>query len=680
MKEFFWRTPFFCYLKKVKVNNMDQAESFLYIIDKDLKLVSFNNTLSRMFPGIQPGENCYKAFYGKDVPCQSCPLKNPSQTVFNVYSESLNRYLTISKSVLSLPGQEPLTFMTGSFFPTLEKGLMSRSRFMADYDYYLEINLTKNCYRYLDHDDYEGPVEYNDEPFDKRLQRMEKTQINPNDILNFRNFWDLKTLPERMKNTTVPLSMTFREKNALSSWDEITVTLIPEDFYGSDDQVILALYSVKDALNSSQHFSHSDEIDSFTGLFTERSFIEKAREYMESKKDSEVCLIAMDVEHFMLFNKWYGRKEGDKLLKRISVFLLEMDRMFDTVSGYSGGDDFYIIMDNLPVIIDYLMNGLSDILGTFDGVEGFRMAFGACLMDSEKPDIRDSMDCAATALERLLGNYKENICWFNKDMLKDLEHELQIAPEIEKGLDSGEFTFFLQPKYSVSEKKIVGSEALVRWNNRERGYIAPNEFIPIIEKNGLVTRVDMYIWEQVCKTIKSWKEKGMELVPVSVNVSRIDIFSVDVPEVFEKLVTKYDIDRKYVEIEITETAFAEDTRVLKEVVQKLRSNGFTVLIDDFGSGYSSLNMLKDVQADVLKMDIKFFDLDNTNYDKGVDIIESVLSMSRKMKLSVIAEGVETEEQIQVIKNIGLNYVQGYYYYQPMSVEDYEKMMKGEKGE
>ena len=552
---------------------------------------------------------------------------------------------------------------------------MQRMAFLPPCDYFLEINLSQNKYRYLHRDDDSSAVEYNVESFDCLINRLSKTSINPNDVQNFKNFWDLKILPEKMADTTVPLVNTYREKNAVGSWDEVTVTLIPETYIGTEDQIILALYHIKNSTHDVCKLNASEEIDSFTGLYTRRGFVAHAEEYVTDRSGGDLCIIAMDVEHFRLFNKWYGRIEGDKLIKRISVFLLEMDRMFDTVSGYAGGDNFYIIMDNQPVVIDYLMNGISGILEKFDGVEGFRMAFGACKIDIEKSDIRDSMDSASTAVERILGNYQEQICWFSKEMLSDIERELQIAPEVERALAEHEFTFYLQPKYSVSDKKIVGSEALIRWLHKKRGLIPPAEFIPIIEKNGLVTRVDMYIWDMVCKTIRKWLDEGLEIAPISVNVSRIDIDSVDVPGLFEKLVDKYQIDRKYLEIEITESAFVEDTRILKNVVQKLRAMGFTVLIDDFGSGYSSLNMLKDVQADVLKMDIKFFDLNNTNYEKGVDIIESVLNMSRKMKLSVIAEGVETEDQIQVIKNIGLNYVQGFYYYRPMSLDEYEKMMR-----
>nr|WP_318692767.1 EAL domain-containing protein [uncultured Treponema sp.] len=262
-------------------------------------------------------------------------------------------------------------------------------------------------------------------------------------------------------------------------------------------------------------------------------------------------------------------------------------------------------------------------------------------------------------------------------MVKDLEYDLQIITEIERGLDEYEFTFFLQPKCSILDNKIVGAEALVRWNNKIRGFISPGEFIPTLEKNGKVMKVDVYIWEQVCKTIRKWMNEGKKPVPISVNVSRIDIFSVDVPTVFSNLINIYNIDPKYLEIEVTESAFMDDTRILKSVIQRLREKGFTILIDDFGSGYSSLNMLKDVQADILKMDMKFFDLNSSNYEKGVSIIKSVVDLSKNMKLTIIAEGVETSEQINLLKGMGINYVQGFYYYKPIPINEYESLIADE---
>lgn len=656
---------------------MDNIDSFVYAIGNDYRLLSFNQKMQACFPEIKNGDFCFKVLNGSDTPCIGCPVMKTISSAFTLYSSKLNAFLSASHASLMLPEFGFTHLVNCRYVPNNERSIMNRMLFLPVNDYFLEINLTQNKYRYLHRDETSFQVDYNVESFDCLLDRLEKTVINPNDRQNFKNFWDLEVLPKKMEETKIPLSNTYREKNAIGSWDEVTVTLIPEEYAGTTDQIILAMYQVKNSTQDVRNLNASEEIDSFTGLFTRRGFAVYAERYIKEQNSRELCIVAMDVEHFRLFNKWYGRPEGDKLIKRIAIFLLEMDRMFDTVSGYAGADNFFIIMDNQPVVLDYLMSGISNILNCFDGIEGFRMAFGACKIDNEKADIRDAMDSATTAVDRLWGNYKEKICWFNREMLSDLEHEMTIAPEVERALAEKEFTFYLQPKYSVQDKRIVGSEALVRWFHKKKGLIPPSEFIPVIEKNGLVTRVDMYIWDMVCSTIRKWLDEGIEIAPVSVNVSRMDIESVDVPEVFIGLIQKYQIDSKYLEIEITESAFVEDTRILKNVARRLRTAGFMVLIDDFGSGYSSLNMLKDVQADVLKMDIKFFDLNNTNYEKGVDIIESVLSMSRKMKLSVIAEGVETEEQIQVIKNIGLNYVQGFYYYKPMSLEDYEKMMKKE---
>jgi len=660
---------------------LDNIDSFVYAIGSDYRLLSFNQKMQSCFPEIKKGDFCYKALNDTDSPCFGCPVMKASSSAFTLYSSKLNSFLSASHASLMLPEFGFTHLVNCRYVPNNERSIMNRMLFLPVNDYFIEINLTQNKYRYLHKEETSFTVDYNVESFDCLLDRLEKTVINPNDRQNFKNFWNMDLLPAKMEETQVPLSNTYREKNAVGSWDEVTVTLIPEEYAGTTDQIILAVYQVKNSTSDVRKLNASDEVDSFTGLFTRRGFVAHAEEYLaerlKGQTEGNLCVIAMDVEHFRLFNKWYGRPEGDKLIKRIAVFLLEMDRMFDTVSGYAGADNFYIIMDNQPVVIDYLMDGISSILNRFDGIEGFRMAFGAFAIENKNSDIRDAMDSATTAVEHLLGNYKEKICWFNREMLSNLEQEMTIAPEVERALAEDEFLFYLQPKYSVSDKKIVGSEALVRWLHKKKGLIPPSEFIPVIEKNGLVTRVDMFIWEKVCKTIRKWMDEGIEIAPISVNVSRMDIESVDVPEIFTGLIQKYQIDPKYVEIEITESAFVEDTRILKNVARRLRSAGFMVLIDDFGSGYSSLNMLKDVQADVLKMDIKFFDLNNTNYEKGVDIIESVLNMSRKMKLSVIAEGVETEDQIQVIKNIGLNYVQGFYYYKPMSVDEYEKMMKSE---
>jgi EAL domain-containing protein (putative c-di-GMP-specific phosphodiesterase class I) len=202
----------------------------------------------------------------------------------------------------------------------------------------------------------------------------------------------------------------------------------------------------------------------------------------------------------------------------------------------------------------------------------------------------------------------------------------------------------------------------------------PGKFIPQCEKSGMITRLDQYLWEEVCRTLRGWLDQGYDPVPVSVNVSRRDFYEIDVPGYFSDLVKKYGIESRYLEIEITESAFVEDAEVLQEAERKFHELGFTVLIDDFGSGYSSLNMLKDIQADVLKLDMKFLDLNSKNLYKGKEIVRSIFDMANTLNYKVIAEGVETKEQLNTLQSIGCDYVQGYYFYHPLPVKEYERLL------
>ena len=319
---------------------MESSDSIVYAIDSNYRLVSFNQKVSELISDVKKGDFCYQVFNERQNPCEKCLVNHKDSSCFNVYCKRLNAFFSASHSSLDLPEIGPVSFVSYRQNSNIEKTLMQRMAFLPPCDYFLEINLSQNKYRYLHRDDDSSAVEYNVESFDCLINRLSKTSINPNDVQNFKNFWDLKILPEKMADTTVPLVNTYREKNAVGSWDEVTVTLIPETYIGTEDQIILALYHIKNSTHDVCKLNASEEIDSFTGLYTRRGFVAHAEEYVTDRSGGDLCIIAMDVEHFRLFNKWYGRIEGDKLIKRISVFLLEMDRMFDTVSCYAGGDNF----------------------------------------------------------------------------------------------------------------------------------------------------------------------------------------------------------------------------------------------------------------------------------------------------------------------------------------------------
>lgn len=362
------------------------------------------------------------------------------------------------------------------------------------------------------------------------------------------------------------------------------------------------------------------------------------------------CILAIDIENFHLINKWYGRETGDELLIEIGEALKSIDAGYGTISGYMGGDNFCVIFEENDDVINLIRKRISGIVNGYRGHDITRAYYGA---------------------------YKtadKDIFWYDESMAREQEAEAKLMPEICSAMDNGEFTFYLQPKCILQTGKIIGSEALVRWISPEKGFISPGQFIPLLEKNGFINKLDVYIWDKVCQTIRRWLDEGRTVLPISINVSRADIYSMDVVRILKGMIEKYNISTEYIEIEITESAYVENGSVIKDTEKAFKNAGFKILIDDFGSGYSSLNMLKDIDADVLKLDMKFLDLNPENNDKGVSIITAVLDMARQLDIPAIAEGIETDEQLKLLEILGCEYAQGYYYYRPMPISDYEKLV------
>lgn len=247
--------------------------------------------------------------------------------------------------------------------------------------------------------------------------------------------------------------------------------------------------------------------------------------------------------------------------------------------------------------------------------------------------------------------------------------------DINQAFDNNEFCFYLQPKCNAETGAIVGAEALVRWNHPEYGLVSPDEFIPLLERESMVTRFDLFIWRSVCEMLSRWDGEGRNLVPVSVNVSMTDIEAIDVARVLGDLLDRFSIDARLLQVEITESAIAHNMDVVEETIRDLHARGIAVLMDDFGSAYSSLNMLKDINVDAIKLDMKFVDLNADNAAKGLKIIESVIDMAYQLRLSIIAEGAQTAEQVSKLRELGCMYIQGYYFYRPLTVGKMEDLLE-----
>ncbi len=416
-------------------------------------------------------------------------------------------------------------------------------------------------------------------------------------------------------------------------------------------------------------------VNPLTGLFYNKAFFSKVREYLESNKPKEYCIAAMDIEHFRLFNKLYGRDEGDRLLKNIGTLLSVFAEQNFGVAGYMGGDNFGVLMPYDENLIRNLRHRLNDVIKEWNNTVGFLPAIGIYKLDDGKESRPMAMyDRATVATSYVIGNYVNRVCVYTPDMEEKIEEEIKLLSDVQRGLSQDEFEFYIQPQCDITTGKIVGGESLVRWKHKNKGMISPGVFVPVLEKNGFIADLDRHIWKKVCKWLRKLIDEGYQPVPISINVSRIDIFSMDVPAYLSELMRKYRLPTNLLKVEITESAYAENNDKLIRTVSQLRDMNFFVMMDDFGSGYSSLNMLKSVAVDVLKLDMRFLDIDDNEEEKGIGILESVVSMAKQMGMPIIVEGVETQTQENYLLKMGCRYTQGYYYYRPMPVADFEAII------
>ncbi len=412
-------------------------------------------------------------------------------------------------------------------------------------------------------------------------------------------------------------------------------------------------------------------INSLTGLTSNEVFFDKARHYL-ARQEVQCCVIAIDIEHFKMLNDTYGRAKGDDMLRDMAEQLRLVEKSDGALSGYLGGDDFALIMPydrgKVAAIANRLVNRAKNLrIGV-----GVLPVFGVYIIDEPGQAVEDMYDRAMIAASHCLGNYRDRICEYDHAMLDEVVEESDRLEAALEGLRNEEFTFYLQPQCDIETGKIVGAEALARWiHNGE--LIPPYKFIPVMEKNDIVSDLDLYLWEQVCKWLRKWIDEGNTPVPISINVSRIDIYTFDLPAVIRELTTTYDLDPKLLKVEITESSYIEEFKAVNNAVDTLQDLGFRIFMDDFGSGYSSLNMLTNVNIDVLKIDMMFLDLDEGNR-KGFEILESVVKMAKLLHLPVVVEGVETREQLEFLRQLNCDYAQGYFFYQPMSVEDFEYLI------
>ena len=412
--------------------------------------------------------------------------------------------------------------------------------------------------------------------------------------------------------------------------------------------------------------------DELTGIYNKQAFYAKTKEMLLDNPDKNFDLLRINIERFKVLNDLFGESTGDKLLRYIGKFLKEINLPL-CVSGRLYADNFVVCYEAGKGDSRRMINTLQMVADSFAINNRTILSFGLYRIDDKTLPVSVMCDRANMALWKAKGNFKNPYCEYDEKMRQQVLKEQKIINAMERAIQNKEFTLYLQPKYDIEKGTIIGAEALVRWISLENGFISPGDFIPVFENNGFVYEVDKFIWEESCRYLRKWLDEGREVHPISVNVSRIDLYTPKLVQHLVNLREKYQLPSQYLELEITESAYTEDPEQIITITRQLRDAGFVILMDDFGTGYSSLNMLKDIQIDVLKLDMGF--LKSSDYSaKGGNILTAILKMAESLKMQAIAEGVETKEQVEFLKSIGCKYVQGFYYSKPLPVDEFEKLI------
>ena len=418
------------------------------------------------------------------------------------------------------------------------------------------------------------------------------------------------------------------------------------------------------------------EHDALTGLYNRHFFHEYSRRLLSSHRDVVCDLVAVDVDHFRLVNEVNGKAFGDRVLVAVADGIRKLLNGRFGIGCRSHADLFYVLVEHREdprSYSDLLMDALREAIGAQANV---RLRVGVFQrLDADARTVEWYSDAAKSACASLRNNYQKSVMVYDEEMhRKELIHERLIA-DMDEAIREKQFKVFYQPKYNIRGEKptLYSAEALVRWVHPDLGFISPGVFIPLFEENGLIIKLDDYVWRETARQLGEWNRKYGVKLPISVNLSRMDFYDAHLKERFVQIVRENCISVEDIMLEVTESAYSQDMDQMIRTVGELREAGFQIEMDDFGSGYSSLNMLCVLPIDAMKIDMKFVQ-NIVNAGSGYRMVELVIEMARALNVPAIVEGVEDEDQYRLVKQAGCDVVQGYYFSRPVDAESFEKLL------
>ena len=445
--------------------------------------------------------------------------------------------------------------------------------------------------------------------------------------------------------------------------------------------VILARVRRTIELFEGRKIIHSTERDPLTGLYNREFFFSYAEQYDQHHRDTPMDAIVLDINRFGIINERYGRAYADEVLRRVGEKAREMVHNEGGIVCRREADIFLVYCPHREDYKAILDNASMGLAGEQNANNRVRLRMGVYSNVDKSLELERRFDRAKIASDSVRNSFTRNIGVFDDTLHKAEMYSEQLIEDFPKAVEEGQFKVFFQPKYNITGDKpyLAGTEALVRWQHPELGMISPGVFIPLFEENGLIQDLDHYVWRQAARQIRIWKDEIGYTVPVSVNVSRVDMYDANIVYSLLDILEESKLEAGDLHLEVTESAYAEDAEQIIETVKRLRSMGFLVEMDDFGTGYSSLNMLSSLPIDVLKLDMQFI---RTAFgqEKDTHMLEIIIEIARHLSAPVVAEGVETEEQVKALKEIGCDLVQGYFFSPPVPAEKFASFLSEAAGQ
>lgn len=464
----------------------------------------------------------------------------------------------------------------------------------------------------------------------------------------------------------------FINNKGVVNWYKVTLQYIcGED--GNVDRIIGTMKDVSDEIRSNAELRYHRDYDYLTGTPNFQRFNEQVTHHLQWDNGHNHAMIVFDIEKFKVINDLFGMRVGDLVLIHLADVLKELVLPPNAYCRMHS--------DVFCICITYETKG--DIIRFIERVKKriesnkfefeIKTSYGVYLPEDEIGlEVNLMCDRAALAKKKIKDNAMQFCAFYDEEYRTEILKNNRIEAEMEQALKDRQFVMYLQPKFDLESGEIVGAEVLARWNHPTRGMVQPNDFIPLFERNGFIMRLDEYMWEEACKAIQSWRTEGRKEFPVSVNVSRYHIFNRKIESILENLLQKYELTPGALSLEITETMFFDNSDELYGLLKRLQEMGFRLEVDDFGSGYSSLNMLRNVPVDVIKIDKGFLD-DTLNSEKGKVVIRHTIAMAKELQLQIIAEGVETTEHVNFLKGSNCDVAQGFYFARPMPLEEFNQL-------